>query len=148
MRAMACSPASLVQNREHGIQRKNRGNLAPPPGTAPFSPENPAPPTRSNAPSPVIQPSDSLVVYAVASATSAVLMAWDKLRAVRGGRRVPERVLHAVEFAGGWPGAFLAMLAVHHKRAKPSFWLVSLTAALAHVALWWALGWLPWPSPL
>lgn len=90
----------------------------------------------------MLQPSESLPFYAAASAVSLCAMAWDKLRAKRGGRRVPERLLHALELAGGWPGAFLAMLAVNHKRAKPAFWLVTLAAALAHVGLWWALGWL------
>lgn len=92
----------------------------------------------------MIEPADSLPIYAAASAFSALAMAWDKLRAVRGGRRVPESALHLLELAGGWPGALLAMLAVNHKRAKPSFWLVTVAAAAAHVGLWWALGWLPW----
>ena len=81
-------------------------------------------------------PPAALWIYAFASAASFVLMAWDKQRAVRGARRVPERRLHALEFAGGWPGAFLAMAVLRHKRSKPVFWVVTLAAALLHVGLW------------
>lgn len=84
-------------------------------------------------------PPDSLPIYAVASALSVLSMAWDKLRARRGGRRVPERVLHVLELLGGWPGALVAMFALNHKRAKPGFWAVTLAIALAHVAVWWVL---------
>jgi uncharacterized membrane protein YsdA (DUF1294 family) len=83
-------------------------------------------------------PSQALWIYAAASAASFVSMAWDKLCAVRGRRRVPERGLHALELAGGWPGAFLAMLALRHKRSKPSFWVLTLAAALLHLGLWTA----------
>ncbi len=79
-------------------------------------------------------------IYASASGASLVFMAWDKFQAVRGGRRVPERWLHALEFAGGWPGAFLAMAVLRHKRSKPAFWVVTLAAELLHLCLWglWA----------
>ena len=87
----------------------------------------------------MVPPPESYPVYVLASALSFALMAWDKLRAVRGRRRVPERVLHLVELAGGWPGAFVAMFAVNHKRAKPSFWVLSVAIALLHVGLWVAL---------
>lgn len=83
-------------------------------------------------------PPQALWIYAAASAASFVAMGWDKLCAVRGARRVPERGLHALELAGGWPGALLAMLALRHKRSKPSFWALTLAAALLHLGLWTA----------
>jgi uncharacterized membrane protein YsdA (DUF1294 family)/cold shock CspA family protein len=47
--------------------------------------------------------------------------AWDKHRAVMGGRRVPEAVLLGLALAGGSPAAALAMWTLHHKTSKPSF---------------------------
>jgi uncharacterized membrane protein YsdA (DUF1294 family) len=79
-----------------------------------------------------------LWIYAGASCASFALMAWDKLRAVRGGRRVSERSLHALELAGGWPGACLAIATLRHKRSKPSCWVLTLLAAVLHAGLWTA----------
>lgn len=45
----------------------------------------------------------------------------DKLCAVKGWRRVPEKWLFFLSFAGGMPGAFIAMELFKHKRAKDSF---------------------------
>lgn len=83
-------------------------------------------------------PLSALWIYAAASAVSFATMAWDKLCAVRGGRRVPERILHALELAGGWPGAWLAMATLRHKRSKPSFRALTAAAALLHLGLWTA----------
>jgi uncharacterized membrane protein YsdA (DUF1294 family) len=45
----------------------------------------------------------------------------DKWQAQRGGRRVPEVVLHGLALAGGSPGAYLAMQAFRHKTIKARF---------------------------
>lgn len=74
--------------------------------------------------------------YAGASLVTFVLFAWDKNRAARQGRRVPESVLHTCELLGGWPGALLAMQAVKHKRRKPSYWLVTVAITVLHAAVW------------
>jgi len=61
------------------------------------------------------------------------LLAWnsyalDKKNARLGFRRTPERVLHFLEFIGGWPGAYLAQKNFRHKTKKASyqieFWVV------------------------
>jgi uncharacterized membrane protein YsdA (DUF1294 family) len=83
----------------------------------------------------------TLVAVAVASALDFALMAWDKLQARRGGRRVPEAWLHLLEFLGGWPGSFAAMQLVAHKRSKPAFWGVSVAIACLHLGAW-TLWWL------
>lgn len=52
----------------------------------------------------------------------------DKHAALRGDWRLPEAHLHALEFLGGWIGAFLAQKFFHHKNKKRSyqimFWLM------------------------
>lgn len=47
----------------------------------------------------------------------------DKIRARQGGWRVPEKTLLNLAFAGGWPGALVAMLVVQHKTRKLTFLL-------------------------
>ena len=52
----------------------------------------------------------------------------DKRAAQRGDWRIPEAHLHALEFLGGWIGAFIAQKFFHHKNKKRSyqamFWLM------------------------
>lgn len=72
---------------------------------------------------------------------------WDKLAAIRGWRRVPEKRLIAPVWAGGLPGLLLGMKTFRHKTSKASFqgklawaaglWLVLIAAA---VGLWFYLG--------
>jgi uncharacterized membrane protein YsdA (DUF1294 family) len=59
-----------------------------------------------------------------------LIYGWDKRRAREQERREPERMLHLLEFIGGWPGAFLAQRRLRHKSSKPAyqfvFWLIIL----------------------
>jgi uncharacterized membrane protein YsdA (DUF1294 family) len=57
----------------------------------------------------------------VASVLTFVVYLIDKLAARKGGRRVPERTLHALALACGWPGALCAQQWLRHKTSKPSF---------------------------
>lgn len=68
---------------------------------------------------------------------------FDKRQAVRGGRRVPELVLHGLTLAGGSVGAFAGMQLFRHKTIKGSFrlvfWIIvvvqtGLAAWLVHLA--------------
>ena len=74
-----------------------------------------------------------LVAMLVFSFVAVVLYAWDKRRAKRGGWRVPENVLHAMELLGGWPGALLASKLFRHKSRKASYRIVRAMCILAHV---------------
>jgi len=49
--------------------------------------------------------------------------------------RAPEKLLHALEFAGGWPGAFLAQRRLRHKTAKLSYQLVYWLIVAVHVGV-------------
>ena len=60
---------------------------------------------------------------------------WDKRQSKNGGRRVPERTLHIMEFLGGWPGAMLGQQVFRHKTAKLSFLIVFSLLVVLHVAI-------------
>jgi len=74
--------------------------------------------------------------YALASAVTACAFWLDKRRAETGGWRIPEKTLHALELAGGWPGAFAAMKWVRHKNRKPAYWLVTALIGAIHAGAW------------
>ena len=77
-----------------------------------------------------------LIVYVSASAVTFVAYGWDKRQARLGRRRIPERVLHAFELVGGWPGAFAGMTFFRHKRRKLPFLIVVWSIAALHAAAW------------
>ena len=74
--------------------------------------------------------------YAALSALTFVLYAWDKRAAKAGVTRVRERTLHALTWAGGFPGALAGQWLLRHKTRHASFVLGAWFALLAHGALW------------
>ena len=76
-----------------------------------------------------------LAWYAAAGAVTFATFGWDKLSARSGRRRVPERVLHILELAGGWPGAIAAILWLRHKSSKPAFFVITFAIMGLHLAL-------------
>lgn len=81
--------------------------------------------------------------YAAASLIAFLVYAADKFAARRNERRIPERTLHLLALAGGWPGGMLAQRMLRHKSRKPVFHFVLWTSALLHLA---ALAWLAFLS--
>jgi uncharacterized membrane protein YsdA (DUF1294 family) len=79
------------------------------------------------------------LVYLVASLVTYATYRADKLAAVRRRRRTPERTLHALALAGGWPGAWIAQRRLRHKTAKAGFravfWGTVVVNVVALVAL-------------
>ena len=71
----------------------------------------------------------------VTSIISFLAYGWDKFRAARDGRRVPEKTLHLIDLAGGWPGGLLARRVFRHKTIKRSFVLVFWITAVAHLLI-------------
>jgi len=61
------------------------------------------------------------VVYGVLSVVAFLAYAIDKSAARNGAWRTPEKTLHLLAMAGGWPGALAAQQQLRHKSAKPSF---------------------------
>jgi uncharacterized membrane protein YsdA (DUF1294 family) len=77
-----------------------------------------------------------LVAYGVVSLLAFLLYWSDKRKARSDHWRTPENVLHAVEFAGGWPGALLAQQLFRHKTRKLSYQLMFWIIVLMHQVFW------------
>jgi uncharacterized membrane protein YsdA (DUF1294 family) len=78
---------------------------------------------------------------AVANFAAFVAFGWDKRRALRGGRRMPEAVLLGLAAAGGLAGAYAAMPLFRHKTQKRAFrWrlhaILAAWAAAVAAAVW------------
>ena len=78
-------------------------------------------------------------LYLAVSILSFVVYAVDKSAAGTGRRRVPERTLLLLGFAGGWPGAIVAQQMLRHKTQKASFRRAFWVSVLANVAVFVAL---------
>ena len=85
------------------------------------------------------------LAYLGLSLTTFLAYAMDKSAAVAGRRRTPERTLHLLAVAGGWPGALLAQQLLRHKTSKrsfvPVFWFTVGLNVSAFVA--WRAGIVP-----
>ena len=79
-----------------------------------------------------------LAAYGALALASLALYGWDKLKARRAGRRIPESTLHAFALAGGFPGAWLGRRLFRHKTQKPGFAIVLVLSAVLHAGFW---GW-------
>lgn len=77
-----------------------------------------------------------LAAYGIVSIVTFFLYWSDKRKACADQWRTPENVLHALEFAGGWPGALLAQQVFRHKTRKVSFQLVFWIIVLLHQVFW------------
>lgn len=77
-----------------------------------------------------------LAIYLVMSVMAVFLYWRDKRQARADGWRTPEKVLHAVELLGGWPGALIAQQLFRHKTRKVSFQLVFWLIVLLHQVYW------------
>ncbi len=80
-----------------------------------------------------------LFAHPALSTVTWMAYALDKAAAGRGRQRIREANLHALEFAGGWPGAILAQHKLRHKTRKPAyrvvFWIM-VTANIVAMAAW------------
>jgi uncharacterized membrane protein YsdA (DUF1294 family)/cold shock CspA family protein len=73
------------------------------------------------------------LVYLLASAITFLVYKNDKSCAQCGSRRTPEATLHALSFAGGWPGALLAQQLLRHKSVKREFRMVFWCTVIMNV---------------
>ena len=77
-----------------------------------------------------------VLAYGALTLLTLLVYGWDKWRAKRGARRVPERTLHALGLLGGFAGAWIGMRLFRHKTQKPVFAWVLALAALLHAGVW------------
>ncbi len=79
--------------------------------------------------------------YCGLSASALLVYGWDKFSAKRNWRRTPEKSLHMLSLAGGWPGALLGQQVFRHKTSKHSFqrvyWATVAINCLGLIALVW-----------
>jgi uncharacterized membrane protein YsdA (DUF1294 family) len=73
--------------------------------------------------------------YALGSVITFVAFGFDKHRAAVRGRRVPERALHGLTLAFGFPGAIAGMLVFRHKTRKRPFIVTTAFIVVTHVVL-------------
>ncbi|BDR33818.1 hypothetical protein PDY_08660 [Photobacterium damselae subsp. damselae] len=80
------------------------------------------------------------VIYCVMSLVTFLFYWKDKRAAVRGEWRIPEKTLHIMELACGWPGALVAQQTLRHKSQKQPFKLILWMAIVANSAIFiWLL---------
>lgn len=77
-----------------------------------------------------------LAVYPLASLVSLLLYWQDKQQARTQAWRTPEKVLHASELCGGWPGALVAQQLFRHKTRKVSYQATFWGIVMLHQAFW------------
>lgn len=77
-----------------------------------------------------------LAAYGAVSLLTLLLYWHDKRQARNGGQRIPEKILHALELAGGWPGALLAQQVFRHKTRKVSYQVLFWLIVVLHQVFW------------
>lgn len=74
-----------------------------------------------------------IAVVALMSIISFLAYGFDKRRAQKNGRRVPEKTLHVLALLGGWPGALMGQRTFRHKTQKLSFRIVFWLCVALHL---------------
>jgi uncharacterized membrane protein YsdA (DUF1294 family)/cold shock CspA family protein len=80
-----------------------------------------------------------MLLYIAASLLTFLAYALDKSAAHHGRWRIPERTLHALSLAGGWPGALMGQRWLRHKSKKAAFQTTFWVTVAVNIA---ALAWL------
>lgn len=87
------------------------------------------------------------LAYLALSVLTFAVYAADKAAARADQWRTPEKTLHLLALAGGWPGALIAQEWLRHKSVKPAFRAVFWATVTANVAAFLVLG-SPYGRPL
>lgn len=84
-----------------------------------------------------------LLYFGLISALTFGMYWQDKQRAQKDGWRISENTLHAFEFAGGWPVAYLAQQKLRHKTQKKSYRIVywAIVGLHQYIAFDYLLDW-------
>lgn len=75
----------------------------------------------------------------IACGITALVTVFDKIQAIRGGFRVPEKTLFLLALLGGGAGLWCGMYFVRHKTRKPAFVILAplITLVQVGVYIWW-----------
>jgi uncharacterized membrane protein YsdA (DUF1294 family) len=76
-----------------------------------------------------------VAIVALTSLAAFAAYGWDKRRARRQGRRVPENTLHLLALLGGWPGALAGQRVFRHKTQKLGFRVVFWLVVVLHLGV-------------
>ena len=76
-----------------------------------------------------------VAVVVILSLVAFVVYGFDKRRAQKDGRRVPEKTLHMLSLFGGWPGALMGQRVFRHKTQKLSYRIVFWLCVMLHLAV-------------
>lgn len=77
----------------------------------------------------------ALIVFACISFVAFVVYIIDKIKAVNGRWRIPEKVLLCLSFFGGGIGSYLAMFLARHKTRKVYFHVVNILGIALQVGI-------------
>jgi uncharacterized membrane protein YsdA (DUF1294 family) len=83
-----------------------------------------------------------IIWFAAMNAVSFAAFGFDKWKAAKSGRRIPEFTLALLAALGGWPAGFIGMKLFRHKTAKWTFKLKYGLALVPFAGLIWA--WWHW----
>ena len=75
----------------------------------------------------------ALIYLSTVSVLTLLIYGWDKLLAVGGGRRIPERTLLFTSVIGGALGGLLGMLLFRHKTRRVKFFTVNIFSLGLHI---------------
>ncbi|MFM7591282.1 MAG: DUF1294 domain-containing protein [Isosphaeraceae bacterium] len=81
-----------------------------------------------------VAPWMTVAVYAAISLLAFIIYGWDKSSAKSGRWRTPEKTLHLLSLAGGWPGAMAGQQFFRHKTSKKSFQVVFWLTVVINIA--------------
>lgn len=75
------------------------------------------------------------IIFAVLSFVTFVAYVSDKVKAINGKRRIPEKVLLSLSLFGGGVGGYIAMFSVRHKTRKAYFHVVNILGIVFQITL-------------
>ena len=76
------------------------------------------------------------ILFLVMGLVTMIYYGLDKRAAIKGKRRTPEKVLFALNLAGGFLGGWIGMNTFRHKTKHPKFYAVQLISTVLWLGLW------------
>lgn len=77
----------------------------------------------------------AIIIFAVISFVTFITYIVDKVKAVNGKWRIPEKILLSMSFLGGGIGGYIAMFLAKHKTRKTYFHIVNILGICLQVGI-------------